>query len=42
MDFMKYNIFGTIEVSWNCTLGRNERELLDTIYLNLPMSYLKT
>jgi len=46
MDFMKYNIFGTTELSWNCTLGRNERELymqlLATIYLNMPMSYLKT
>jgi len=46
MDFIKYNIFGTTEVSWNCTLGKNERELymqlLDTIFQNLPISYLKT
>jgi hypothetical protein len=46
MNFMKYNVFGTTEASWNCTVGRNKRELylqlLATIYLNLPMSYLKS
>lgn len=46
MNSMKYNVFGTTEVSWNCTLGRNERELyfqlLATIYLNLAVSCLKS
>jgi hypothetical protein len=43
MNFIKY-VFGTTDVSWNYTLGRNERELflqlLATVYLNLPISYI--
>jgi len=46
MNFKKYNVFGTTEASWNCTVGKNKRELylqlLATIYLNLPMFYLKS
>lgn len=45
MNFIKF-VFGTTDVSWNYTLGRNERELflllLATIYLNLPISYINT
>jgi len=46
MNFKKYNVFGTTEASWNYTVGKNKRELylqlLATIYLNLPMFYLKS
>jgi hypothetical protein len=25
-DFFKYDVFGTTEINWSFTLGRNERE----------------